>query len=497
MKEQEILALVNKDRYSKRKRKARKGVAYYEARHDILDYKIYFIDADGILREDLIRSNIRVSHPFFTELVDQEVQYILSGGIQIKTEKPELQEYLESYFDEDFVAEVTELLEGTITKGWDYLISYKGEGNRTRFLHFDSLGIIEIKNKEMDTTTDAFIYYYSIQTEQERPAIRIEYWDEKETTYYIVQEGKIKKDPNARLNPKPHVLYKTDNDYEYEIGNLGYLPLFRLDNNKKQISALAPIKDMIDDYDLMDCGLSNNVQDAAEELYVVKGYKPTGGRSLDEMIFNIRQKRQIGVGEHGDVDIKTVNIPVEARKTKMEEDEKNIYRFGMGFNSSQVGDGNITNIVIKSRYFLLDLKCNKLQIRLQKLLKQLLNVVLQEINEQHGTVYQASDVKFILEREVMTNAQDNATIAKTEAETRQVIVNTILSIADQVDDETVIKLICETLDLDYEEIRNRLPEREQSIESTEKDLNGGQDEGTSETGGAASAESGEENEGQH
>lgn len=493
MKEQEILALVNKDRYSKRKRIARKGVAYYEARHDILDYKIYAIDEDGRLYEDTVRSNIRVSHPFFTELVDQEVQYILSGGIQIEAEDQQLQEYLEPYFDEDFVAEVSELLEGTITKGWDYLTSYKEADNRTRFLHFDSLGIIEIKEENLDTTTDAFIYYYPIRTEQEHPAIRIEYWDAKEITYYICQGGKIELDKNAKLNPRPHVLYDIGSDYEYEIGELGYLPLFRLDNNQKQISGLAPVKDMIDDYDLMDCGLSNNIQDTAEGIYVIKGYK--GGRSLDEITYNVKKKKQIAVSEKGDVDIKTINIPYEARKQKAEMDEKNIYRFGMGFNSSQVGDGNITNIVIKSRYFLLDLKCNKLQIRLQKLLKQLLKVVLQEINEQHGTSYQLTDARFVLEREVMTNAQDNATIAKTEAETRQVIVNTILSIADQVDNETVIQLICEALDLDYEEIKNRLPEQEQSIEAAQEELDGGRNEITSEAGGAASAESGEENEG--
>lgn len=495
MTAQEILALVNKDRYSKRKRIARKGVAYYEARHDILDYKIYYIDGDGRLCEDTMRSNVRVSHPFFTELVDQEVQYILSGGIQIEAEDQQLQEYLESYFDEDFVAEVSELLEGTITKGWDYLIAYKEANNRTRFLHFDSLGIIEIKEGNLDTTTDAFIYYYPIQTEKQRSTLRIEYWDAKETTYYICQGGKIELDKNAKLNPRPHVLYDIGSDYEYEIGELGYLPLFRLDNSKKQISGLAPVKDMIDDYDLMDCGLSNNIQDTAEGIYVIKGYK--GGRNLDEITYNVKKKKQIAVSEKGDVDIKTINIPYEARKQKAEMDEKNIYRFGMGFNSAQVGDGNITNIVIKSRYFLLDLKCNKLQIRLQKLLKQLLKVVLQEINEQHGTSYQLTDARFVLEREVMTNAQDNATIAKIEAETRQVIINTILSIADQVDDDTVIRLLCEALDLDYEEIQSRLPVQEQSIEAAQEELDGGQDEGASEAGGTSPAESGEEDKGQH
>lgn len=487
MTDQEILALVNKDRYSKRKRIARKGVAYYEARHDILDYKIYFIDDDGRLFEDSMRSNVRASHPFFTELVDQEVQYILSGGIQIEATDPQLQDYLESYFNEDFVAEVSELLEGTITKGWDYLIAYKETDDRTRFLHFDSLGIIEIKESDFDTTTDAFIYYYPIKTEKQHPALRIEYWDAKETTYYICQEGHIELDKNARLNPRPHVLYNMGSDYEYEVGELGYLPLFRLDNNRKQISGLAPIKDMIDDYDLMDCGLSNNIQDTAEGIYVIKGYR--GAKSLDEITYNIKKKKQIAVSEKGDVDIKTINIPYEARKAKAEMDEKNIYRFGMGFNSSQIGDGNITNIVIKSRYFLLDLKCNKLQIRLQKLLKQLLQVVLQEINEQHGTSYRVSDAKFILEREVMTNAQDNAAIEKLEAERRQIVVNTILSIADQVGDETIVRLLCDALDLDYEEIKNGIPEPELSLETISKALDKegeSENEEESETGGEAS-----------
>ena len=40
----------------------------------------------------------------------------------------------------------------------------------------------------------------------------------------------------------------------------------------------------------------------------------------------------------------------------------------MGFNSAQIGDGNITNVVIKSRYALLDLMCYKLKKNLKKFL---------------------------------------------------------------------------------------------------------------------------------
>ena len=142
----------------------------------------------------------------------------------------------------------------------------------------------------------------------------------------------------------------------------------------------------------------------------------------------------------------------------MEQDEKNIYRFGMGFNSAQIGDGNITNIVIKSRYALLDLKCNKLEIKLKQFLKKIVKVVIDEINKKNNSAYKVEDVWFDFKREVMTNASDNAQIYKTEAETRQIEINTILGLHGVIDDKNVIKSICDVLELDYEEVKNNIPD---------------------------------------
>ena len=89
---------------------------------------------------------------------------------------------------------------------------------------------------------------------------------------------------------------------------------------------------------------------------VVSGY---GGTDMTELMQNIKTKKVIGTGESGGVDMKTVEVPYEARKVKLELDKENIYQFGMGFNAAQVGDGNITNVVIKSRYALLDIKVRK------------------------------------------------------------------------------------------------------------------------------------------
>jgi SPP1 family phage portal protein len=260
------------------------------------------------------------------------------------------------------------------------------------------------------------------------------------------------------------VIYHKEGDEAVYYDNFGFIPFFRLDNNRKQISGVKPIKDLIDDYDMMSCGLSNNLADFDHPLHVVKGFQ---GDNLEELAVNLKTKKMIGVDSTGGVEVHTVDIPYQARQAKMQEDEKNIYRFGMGFNSAQIGDGNITNIVIKSRYSLLDLKCNKLEIRLKRFMNQILKVVLEEINSKEGTDYQKKDVWFDFEREIMTNASDNAQIEKTDAEKQQVQINTILGLQGILDDETIIQIICEILDIDYEDIKDKLPDPEDRKETEE------------------------------
>lgn len=468
---QEIQSLMEEDISSEKKRFAKIGDRYYNGEHDILNYQIYYYDADGKLQLDKFKSNIRISHPFFTELVDQQVQYMLSGGGNIiRSDIPELQTSLYDYFNDDFYSEAYELLIGTVSKGFEYMYAVTDEEGKTRFECADSMGVVEVRAKDTDDGCEYFIYWYVDRIEKGQKKIkRIQVWDSEQVYFYVqADEGRILPDDSVEMNPRLHTVFTDPKGKKYGKG-FGFIPFWRLDNGRKQVSGLKPVKDLIDDYDLMACSLSNNLQDFTDALYVVSGFQ---GNNLDEMIQNIKAKKHIGVDGDGAVDIKTVDIPYQARQAKLELDEKNIYRFGMGFNSAQLGDGNITNIVIKSRYALLDLKCNKLEIRLKQFFQKLLKVVLDEINAANDTDYQTKDVYFVFDREVMTNAQDNAEIEKTDAEKQQVQINTILSVANVLDDETVIQTICDILDIDYEEIKDKLPKDEEQVTKlTEQDLN--------------------------
>jgi SPP1 family phage portal protein len=460
---QEIKTFIDNDRASIKKKLAREGQRYYEADHDIKDYRIFFIDDNGNVQEDKTKSNIKISHPFFTELVDQEVQYMLSGkeGF-VKSDDPDLQERLDEYFNdnEDFMSELYEVITGCVSKGFEYAYAYKNAEGKVAFQCADSLGVVEVKEKETDDGCAYVIFHYIDNIGKDNKKIRrIQVWDKTQTYFYVQEDdGGIALDETQENNPRPHTIYHKDGDKNTYFEGFGFIPFFRLDNCRKQFSGLKPIKHLIDDYDLMSCGLSNNIQDSNEVLYVVKGFE---GDNLDEMMMNVKAKKHIGVSSEGGIEAHTLDIPYQARQAKLDLDEKNIYRFGMGFNSAQLGDGNITNIVIKSRYALLDLKCNKLEIRLKQFMRKLLKVVLAEINDEHETDYQQKDVYFTFDREVMTNAADNAQIELTDAQKQQTQINTLLMLATKLDNETLMQNICDVLDIDYNEIKDKLPPPEE------------------------------------
>lgn len=453
LKPNEIIDFIQQDISSDKKQYAKVGQKYYDGEHDILNYRLFYYNADGILTEDKIKSNIKIPHPFFTELVDQEVQYMLSGDEFIKSDLPELQDELNNYFGDEFISELSDTLTQTITNGFAYMYAYKSKDDITKFVNAESYGVVEVRAKDTDDHCEYIIYWYIDRVEKGKKKIkRIQVWDKHQTYYYVQEDnGELRLDEDEEINPRPHIIYTKDNSEQKYYHDLGYIPFFRIDNNKKQVSNLKPIKSLIDDYDLMACGLSNNIQDFDHPIYAVSGFQ---GDNLDELVQRVNVKKVIGTDVGGDLNIKTIDIPYQARQTKLLLDETNIYRFGMGFNSAQIGDGNITNVVIKSRYALLDLKCNKLEKQLRRFLNKLIKVVLDEINEKNDTNYQRKDVYFDFEREVMTNAKDNADIELVEAQTKQTEINILLNVATTIGQKEVVKQICDILELDYEKIKN-------------------------------------------
>lgn len=455
----EIKRFIDEDAVSDKKKLAAIGQRYYEANHDILECRMFYYNTDGVLVEDTARANVKISHPFFTELSDQLAAHILAfdeNPIRAKEHVEGLQDQLDTYFDEEFWSEMSDLITGTYNKGFDYIFGYQHPEDRLAFQYADSMGVVEVRAKDTDDNCEYIIYWYIDRIDKGHKKIkRIQVWDDKETAFFVqVDDGEIEKDGSEKINPKPHVLYQEEGKQEITYENFGFIPFWRLDNNRKQISGLKPIKPIIDDYDVHACSLTNNLIDFDTPLHVVSGFQ---GDNMDELQQNLKTKKMIGVDEGGGVSVQTVDIPYQARKEKLDIDEKAIYRFGMGLNTAGLKDTSATtNLAIKAAYTLLDMKAKKLLKRVKKLLRELLKPVLAEVNEKNGTDYQLKDIEFNFPLSILTNDTENIQNEKTKADIRQVQINTILNVAEAIGSEQALRSICEVLDLDYQEIKSQV-----------------------------------------
>ena len=284
----EIKQFIDEDEVSKKKKRAMVGQKYYEGHHDIKKHRLFYFDANGKAVEDTTRSNVKISHPFFTELVDQATQYILSGdGGIIKSDIPELQAELDSYFNdnENFTAELSEAITDCQTKGFAFMHSFKDENDKTIFQCADSLGVVEVEARFASDKKQHIIYHYVDRIDKDGKTVKkiLDYSDAEVYFYEQIEGGKIVLDKNEANNPLKYNMYKKKDSEEafLKTSQKPHLPFYRLDNNKKQLGNLGSIKALIDDYDLMACGLSNNIQDASEYLVVVSGFQ---GDSLEELM---------------------------------------------------------------------------------------------------------------------------------------------------------------------------------------------------------------------
>ena len=209
----EIKKIINDDRASKKKRLARVGKKYYDGIHDIKNYRLFYYNTDGNLVEDTSRSNIKISHPFFTEIVDQAVQYMLSSkNGYVKSNIPELQKQLDLYFNnnETFKSELYELLTDCMVKGYSYMHVHRTHDDRVTFQCADSLGVVEVEARFASDKKEHIIYHYIDWIDKDgKQVTRIRDYDDKEVRFYIQYgDGKIELDKDEEFNPLQYNLYR-------------------------------------------------------------------------------------------------------------------------------------------------------------------------------------------------------------------------------------------------------------------------------------------------
>ena len=375
---------------SERRKKMKYGEDYYRSENtEIMNRKklIYMENDEGepIEMEDPYKANNKLPSGFFKILVDQKISYLLGNNLTLETEDD-----IEDDLPRDFQQKTKKAAKEASKKAIGWVQVYIDDDGNFSVKQIPAEQVIPVYKPHNNDELEMVIRYYQVTVlNEDNEAVkitRVEVWDEEEVTYYeestedslyhLIGPERMKQIHGREFpNPKKH-FYKDvrygDRLAETEGQHWGRVPFVPLYNNDEEDYDLQPVKRFIDAYDIVNSDFVNNLEDFQDIYWVLKGY---GGQNLNEFLQEVKRYKALKTSEDGEARAETIDIPHEARKEAKRGLRRDIFRFGMGADPDQVGDGSVTNVVIKSRYANLDLKADQFETQVKEFIYQIVELL--------------------------------------------------------------------------------------------------------------------------
>lgn len=365
-----ILGNVEEFKKSEKYKQMKKAQDYYAGKHDILDKKRYYIDRLGVKRVDENLSNNRLIHPYFTKLVDQKVNYLLSKefSLQVDEDNAEAMKFRDlcgKYFTKAFMRKLKSVGTQAIVNGIAWMQVYYNEQGKLSFKRIPSEEIIPFWHDSEHTQLDAVIRFYNIieykRNNEKEEIVKVEYYTLDGVWYYEIREGKLVID-EFRVSKDEPVLGHFQTIEKDEKGNevktqrvWDRLPFIAFKYNDQEISLLQYVKSLIDDYDERTSEISDLIADVPNSIRVIRGY---GGGDKGEFTQNLATYRNVFVDDpNGGVDQLTTEADTTCTEAHLNRLKEDIYENGNGVNIQKDILSATSGVALKIRYADLDANC--------------------------------------------------------------------------------------------------------------------------------------------
>lgn len=309
--------------------------------------------SNGTIRTIKIKQNGLYTN-YFKLIVKQKINYLLAKEPEIKIKN-----------DKITVTNIADMLENAMlnasldSTAW---LHFYVENNNLEWVFVPDTEIIPIYDK-YNKKIIRIIRYYPIEDEKstdEFKKFKIETWDKNSLTINIIEKDKIITNDITTHYVERKIYQGQLEDEEFK--NFPFIPFIPLFNNKDKESDIEGIHEQLDMYNKISSGFVENIEIFQEFLLKLKGFSGQGDQ-LEVIAENMKKYKIIampnGGGDNTDAEYMSVEIPVEARSVILEILKENIFKIGQGIDPDRLaGETNITNVVIKSRFYGLDTKAN-------------------------------------------------------------------------------------------------------------------------------------------
>lgn len=342
---------------------------YYDGQNPTIEkYEKIIYDAQGKAHIDMWTPNHKIATHFFTFAADQIINYLLSNGVSIDTDRlsPEFA------YDLEYGA-----LQAYIT-GCSFLYPelqrhQMGEVGKYRAAVFDMTNFAPLFDENTGMLR-AGVRFWGIEG---KSSLRYTLFEEDGFTEYIKQD-KEKIEAMGAKQPYRTVSYTTDIDgTDIRAGEAfpGF-PIVPLRNNKKMLSELVGRRNTIDALDLITSGMVNNTDEGTLMYWVLKNYMGMDGLDAVKFRQEIMSTRVIPVeGMDVSVEPHTLEQPVDTSQATIDMLTKRLYTDFQIFDASAVSAGNQTATAIKASYVPMDLRVDKMEREITLCLLEFLRLI--------------------------------------------------------------------------------------------------------------------------
>lgn len=425
------------------------GYEYFRRRNTTISrYQKLLYKMSGEAVPDNYSANYKFSNAFFPIFVRQENSYLLGNGVTFNEDKTK-----DKLGGDEFDGILLRAGEASLWGGVAY-----GFWNLDHLEVFKATEFAPLFGEE-DGGIHAGIRFWQIA---DNKPLRATLYEEDGYTEYIWREGE-----GSILKPKQtykQIVRQSIVDGTEILNGENYpsFPIVPLWANSMHQSELIGLQSKIDGYDLIQSGLANDLDDASQIYWTLQNAGGMDDIDLAAFLQHMKTVKAAIVDDDGaKAEAHTIDVPYQARQAGLQDLRDSLYRDAMALDTDKITAGSVTATAINAAYDNLNLKCDD---------------------------FEACVTAFIKEILALIGVDDAPTYKRSKLMNQTEETQVILSAAQFLDDETVLKHLPF---ISPDEIESILGQREQEemerFESIE-DEQSNEDETEEQNSGQSEAE---------
>lgn len=426
-----VLSVIADHKQSAMYRVALDAVEYAKQRNvTIARYQKLLYTLKGEAVPDRFTANHKCKSNFFNRFVTQEASYLLGNGVSF--DEKGTKDILGADFD---------------TKLYNAGKSALIQGVSFGFFDLDHVQIFELMEfcplyDEENGALMAGVRFWQVA---DNKPLRASLYEPDGVTEYI--DRKDGKGLSVLREKRPFVVAerstKADGTEIYGGRNYPSFPIVPLYGNQNHQSELVGMRENIDCYDLIKSGFANDLDDASFIYWTLENSGGMDDMDLAKFVERMKTLRAAIVdgGDGSKATAHTMEVPYQSREAYLTRLRDDMYEDFMALNTAQIAAGNVTATQINAAYEPVNNKADEFEFCVIEFIQGLLKVA---------------------------GIEDNPTLKRSRIVNQKEETEMILSAADYLDDETVLRKLPFLTDDEIEGILQRKDAEEMERTRTEE-----------------------------